>query len=232
LLEVLVLGNTSSGRPILEKIPLFYSVKDKISNVWNYPKTVKSSLMTGLAVYLFKLISSIIIAKFFGFNIVSHSISQLGSLAITPVPFMFDCACVIGGLTTILSYCSLSRRISTDQNRIMDKIRQYATISGAIGSIGIMLVGIFSLDRSGLLGIFHNLSSLFAFGGFTLALLAYGMMISRNSSKIQKIIGINGIIPLIMLVVICINPSPLVEWILLFSILESLIPLFCWVSFR
>jgi len=232
LLKTLALGNSSVSKKILERIPLFYSVKDKILNVWNYPKIIKSSLMTGLIVYLFMLIGSIIIAKFFGYTLISHYISQLGSLTTTPVPFMFDCACVIGGLTTMLLYCFLSRRISTDKNRVMDKIRRYATISGVIGSTGIILIGIFSSDRSGPRGIFHNLSMIFAFGGFILALFAYGMMISRNSSKIQKIIGINGILPMIILIWICIFPSPLLEWILLFSIIESLIPFFCWVSFR
>ncbi|MFX0029916.1 MAG: GNAT family N-acetyltransferase, partial [Candidatus Hermodarchaeota archaeon] len=54
LLEILELNESEDAtylneeRTILEKIPRFYSFKEKLSNVWNYPKMIKMSLITGL----------------------------------------------------------------------------------------------------------------------------------------------------------------------------------------
>ncbi len=238
LLEILELNNTVymrdflEERRFLEKLPTFYSFREKLSNVWNYPKTIKSSLMFGLIVYLSMVIMSIIIANSFGYHIVSHTISQLGSIHNTPAPFMFDIACIIGGLTTILLYCYLSRRIIMEEDTLSIKFSRYGVIIGTTGSIGIMFVGIFSLDRSGPFGLFHILSTIFAFGGFILALFTYGIILSKLKLKLQKIIGINGIVPLIALIGNFMFPTPLMEWILLFTILTSLIPLFCLVSFK
>ncbi|TKJ21765.1 MAG: hypothetical protein CEE43_08735 [Promethearchaeota archaeon Loki_b32] len=242
LLDVLNLDNIEPVRNVLEerefldKFPLFYSFKEKISNVWNYPKTIKISLMTGLMIYLAMLIGSIVVADFFGFNIVSHTISKLGTIYSTPVPMMFDSACVLGGLTTMLLYCYLSMKIRLSTENIKEgwfflRASRYATIIGVIGSIGIMLVGIFSLDRKGPHGIYHSFSTIIAFGGFAIALLTFGVIIFRRYTKMLKLLGLNGIIPLAMFIFNCLLPSPVLEWILLFSILTTLIPLFCWVSF-
>ncbi|MFW9828744.1 MAG: hypothetical protein ACFFEY_14220 [Candidatus Thorarchaeota archaeon] len=57
------------------------------------------------------LIGSIVISKFYGYTIISHTISHLGTISITPIPFMFDIACVIGGVTIILLNYFISRRI-------------------------------------------------------------------------------------------------------------------------
>lgn len=52
------------------------------------------------------------------------------------------------------------------------------------------------------------------------------------NSTLRKVIGINGIVPLIALIGNILFPSALMEWMLLFTILTSLIPLFCWVSYK
>ena len=181
LLDVLVLDNvefikdTLHEKKILEKFPLMYSFKSRISNVWNYPKTIKTTLITGLMIYLFMLIGSIIIANFFGYRIISHTISKLGTISSTPLPLMFDSACIIGGIITMGLYCSLSRRVRLSfQNKEEEgfdyKLHRYSTSIGILGSLGIIFVGIFSLDRKGPQGLYHSVSSLMAFGGFTIAL--------------------------------------------------------------
>jgi hypothetical protein len=239
LLTCLSLNNSEGVNEFLEEkkllddFPILYNLKEKASRIWDYPKVIKFSLMTGLILYLVMLIGSIVISKLFGYSIISHTISHLGTTAITPVPFMFDTACVIGGMTTTLLYCYLSRLIKTKNTRpLIKKIAQYASGIGIIGSIGIIFVGFFSFDRSGPRGLFHILSSLFAFGGFISALFAFGILICRTKAIMPKIIGVNGIVPLLILIIYCIFPIPLLEWMLLFSILTSLIPLFLWISFR
>jgi hypothetical protein len=226
------LSNITEDRFIIKRLPTFYSFKEKVSNIWNYPKMVKSSLLIGLAVYLSMIIASLVIANSFGYKIDSHTISQLGSFHITPMPFIFDCASIIGGITTILLYCYLSRRITVEKEIMANKISRYGAIVGNVGSIGIMSVGIFSLDRSGPFGAFHFISTIVAFGGFIVALLTFGILLYKMNSTLNKAIGINGIVPLIILLGNIFFPSPLMEWFLLFTILTSLIPLFCWVTYN
>jgi hypothetical protein len=216
---------------IIQTFPMYYTFKERLSTVWNYPKVIKSSLMTGLIIYLLLVVGSIVTASYFGYRIIYNSISQLGTIQLTPVPLMFDGACVLGGMTTIFLYCNLSRRI-IKQDSITKRLLRYGMYIGSIGSIGIIFVGIFSLDRAGPSGILHNSSSILAFGGFVVALSTYGATLCRKESKLLKIIGGNGFIPLIMMIGNCIFPCPIMEWILLFTILTSLIPLFWWVSFR
>ncbi|MFW9969878.1 MAG: DUF998 domain-containing protein [Candidatus Odinarchaeota archaeon] len=238
LLEVLelrkseIVGDILEESRLIDKVPVSYMFREKLSKVWNYPKMIKSLLMTGLILYLAMMVISIIIAHSNGFHIISHSISQLGTTFITPMPFMFNGSCIIGGVTTILLYCYLSRRIMRRRNGLSERLSRFGVIVGTIGSFGIMFVGIFSLDRSGPFGILHVISTMCAFGGFILALFVYGIMMYRTNLKIGKILGINDIVPLIILVVNLTFPTPLMEWILLFTILTSLIPLFCWVSFK
>jgi len=130
-------------------------------------------------------------------------------------------------------YCYLSRRIKlpTEQEvKFLNSLSKLALPFGIVGSFGIMFVGIFSLDRS--FGFVHSIVSVIAFGSFVIALFSYGILFSRYCYKIPKVIGFNGIIPLLALMGNCIFPAPLSEWILLFSILTSLTPLVCWLTFR
>jgi len=240
LVQVLSLDNREvieGSFETIEKFPIFYTVKEKVSNVWNYPKVIKTTLLTGLMVYLFMLIGSIVFANFFGYNIISHTISQLGTIKTTPMPSIFNSSCFIGGPITMLLYCYLSRRVRFSSQKInkvrfMYKLHRYSVIIGVIGSFGYIFVGVFSLDRKGPQGIFHCIASFIAFGGFVIALFTFGLVIFCYNSEVPKIIGINGIVPLITLVLNCIIPTPLLEWMLLFSILTTIIPLVFWLSLR
>jgi hypothetical protein len=130
-----------------------------------------------LMIYLSMVIIGIIITNSFGYNITSHTISQFGSIQYTHLPIIFDLACVIGGLMTILLYCSLSKKIVVKKKRLMIKFSQYGVFIGTVGNFGIIIVGIFSLDRSGSLGLFHISSMIFAFGGYIISLFLYGVII-------------------------------------------------------
>ena len=217
----------------LQRFPSFQKVKARVENIWNFPKLIKSTLMIGLIIYLSFLFGSIGVASRFGYNIVRHTISQLGSSSYNPVPLMFDLTCVFGGCITIIMYCYLSRRIKlpTEQEvKFLNGLTKLALIFGVVGSFGIMFVGVFSLDRS--IGIVHSIVSVIAFGSFIIALFSYGILISKYCCEMPKIIGFNGIMPLLALIANCIFPAPLLEWKLLFSILTSLTPLVCWLTFR
>ncbi|MFX0135336.1 MAG: GNAT family N-acetyltransferase, partial [Candidatus Hodarchaeota archaeon] len=244
LLQVLGIKPSNISVEIKEKeerFPLAYTIKKRFSNVWNFPKIIKSCLMVGLLIYLILLVGSIILAYFFGpsgYNILDYAISQLGSSKITPIPSMFDSACIIGGITTILLYGYLSKRFEghsfkkSKKNELINKFQRYGLIIGIMGSIGIACVGLFSLDRAGPQGIWHSLSSIIAFTGYILSLLIFGIHIFKFSTEIPKILGLNGILPIVVSISHCIFASPFLEWVLLISILTSLFPIFYWLLFR
>ncbi|MFW9873824.1 MAG: DUF998 domain-containing protein [Candidatus Thorarchaeota archaeon] len=218
---------------VLQRFSSYQILKTRLESIWNFPKVIKSTLISGLIIYLSLLIGSIWIASSFGYDLITHTISQLGTQLMTPIPILFDIACIIGGITTTFLYCYLSRRLKTSSPRLIKNkyyLSKFALLSGVAGSIGIIFVGVFSLDRS--FGIGHSLFSTIAFGGYILALFIFGTVISHYASEIPRILGLTGIIPLLTLIINLILPMPLLEWMLLFSILISLIAIFYWVSFR
>ena len=228
-------------KTVSQIIPAYYCIKSKVSNLWNFPKVVKSSLAIGMIFYLGFLFGSMVIANLFGplrYNIIIHTISQLGAYRFNPLPSMFDLSCVIGGLTTVLFNCYLHRRLhisSPQRNRnilLFYKLTRYGSILGVVGSIGIFFVGIFSLERMGPLGILHNLVSLIAFGGFAVSLLFISITTVKYNTKVPKVLALNGFVPIIFLVLFFILTLPFLEWLLLLSIIFSLFPLFCWVIFQ
>jgi len=222
-------------------IPAYYSIKSKVSNLWNFPKVIKSSLMIGMFFYMGFLFGSMVIANLFGpfgYNIITHTISQLGAYKFTPLPSMFDLSCVIGGLTTMLFNCYLHRRLHLSSPKrkknilLFYKLTRYSSIVGVVGSIGIVFVGIFSLERKGPFGILHGFVSILAFGGFVVSLLSISITIIKYNTKIPKILALSGFTPIIFLILYCILILPFLEWLLLLSIITSLFPLFCWLIFR
>lgn len=221
--------------------PKKISIKSNVSNHWNFPKVVKSSLAIGMILYLGFLFGSMVIANLFGpfrYNIINHTISQLGSYKFTPLSSMFDLSYVIGGLTTVLFNCYLHRKLqlsSPQGNRnllLFYKLTWYGSSLGVVGSIGILFVGIFSLERKGSLGILHGFISLIAFGVFAVSLLSFSIIIIKYNTKIPKILALNGLVPMGVLILYFILILPFLEWLLALSVIDSLFPLFCWLIFQ
>ena len=108
-------------------------------------------------------------------------------------------------------------------------ISRSGLISGIIGGIGYTLVGIFSLERSGPNGMMHTLSAIIAFSGFVFSILFFSIPVLLHNNIVYKMFGVSGIIiPLIMLFLNGLLATPLLEWLLLFSILIHIVPLNYW----
>ncbi len=213
--------------------------KLQIHNFLITPKVLKSCLMTGLLIYLSLLLSSIFVAFLSDvshFTITSHAISALGSKQFTPLPFLFNFACIIGGATMILLNFLLFRQVFLEKSNqfrriyINYEISKLGLIFGIAGNVGYIFVGIFSLDRAGSEIIIHGSFAGLAFSGFVLSIFSFSVCILFNQTNIPKFYGILGISPLGMSILYCIFLCPLIEWILLFTILISLIPLFFWIK--
>ncbi len=209
------------------------SFKEKVSSILNSTKFVKSTIIAGYLIYFLLLFGGFGNANLNGYRITTHTISELGSLGTTQLPFLFDLSSVIGGSTSILFYYYLFKRLKVlvpHNNIIYPHLFRSATIIGIVGSFGIIFVGIFSLDRA--FGSCHNISSIFAFGGFTISLLLVGIIIIKFDTEIPRMIGSFGIMPLITLILQFLIPIPLLEWMLLLSILSSIMPIVGWVTLR
>jgi hypothetical protein len=116
-------------------------------------------------------------------------------------------------------------------SRLRFRLSSLAFFFTIIGNLGYIGVGIFSADRDyKILSVLgegpHGIMSYLAFGGFTFGAFFMGWLIVLYNTKIPKILGIYGIFgPLTISIVNLIESTPLLEWLLLFSILIWLIPL-------
>ncbi|MFX1320777.1 MAG: hypothetical protein ACFFAQ_03945 [Promethearchaeota archaeon] len=223
-----------------------YFLEDKrfesltITSEGNYAsqKVICLVLIGGLCAYLLMLMSSIFVAYLYGtsnFSIITHEISCLGSIQFTPIPYLFNSACVLGGITTLLLNIVLFKQILPQNSIPLRKFRigygisRSGLIFGIVGNVGYIFVGIFSLDRAGPMRLIHGSSAGIAFGGFILSILLFSLYVMFFHGTNQNRCWTFGLIaPLFTFFLYCILIQPIIEWILLFTILISLIPQFFW----
>ena len=219
-------------------------IRAKLYNFATKFNVVKLSAMIVMVGYILLLIIGVIIAAVLdpdGYTIWDNWISDLGSSNHTPAPFLYDIACIIAGSMTIpLTYymekllAPLPKRNELKEHhysRLRFRLSSFAFFFSLIGNFGYIGVGIFSADRDydalRVLGQGpHGIMSYLAFGGFTFGAFFMGWLIVLYNTKIPKILGIYGIFgPLIVTILNLIDSTPLLEWMLLFSILVWIIPI-------
>ncbi|MFX0027612.1 MAG: hypothetical protein ACFE8B_00255 [Candidatus Hermodarchaeota archaeon] len=227
------------------------SIRKSINNIrarfYNFItdlNVVKISVLCVMVVYIYLLIIGVIIAALVdpdGYTIWDNWISDLGSSDHTPAPILYDIACIVAGSMTIpLTFYMENllaplpkKTISHEQHfsRLRFRLSSFAFLFSIIGNLGYIGVGIFSADRDfeklSILGVSpHVIMSYLAFGGFTFGAFFMGWIIVLYITHIPKILGIYGILgPLITAILNLIDGTPLLEWLLLFSILAWIIPL-------
>jgi len=228
-------------------MPIRKSINNARAKFYNFitnHNVVKFSSYIVMIGYIFLLIIGVVIAALLdpdGYTIWNNWISDLGSFNHTPAPFLYDIASIIAGSMTIpLTFymekllAPLPKRIELrDQHysRLRFRLSSFAFLFNIIGNLGYIGVGIFSADRDyeflSILGEGpHGIMSYLAFGGFTFGAFFMGWLIVLYDTKIPKILGIYGIFgPLIVSILNLIDSTPLLEWMLLFSILVWVIPL-------
>ncbi|MCK4687281.1 MAG: DUF998 domain-containing protein [Candidatus Lokiarchaeota archaeon] len=211
------------------------------NKVTNYNFIKKSSIIV-IAVYLTLLLIAVIIAAIwgpYGYTIWTRMISDLGGSRYTPVPILFDIACIFAGIMTIPLtfyienlFAPLPKRKNLREqhfSRMRFRLGSNAFFFSLMGNLGYIFVGIFSEDRNNPLldfASYHDVFSFFSFTGFALGAFFIGWIIVLYDTKIPKLFGIYGIIgPPIMLFAFLFTMEALWEWILLFSILLWIIPL-------
>ena len=211
--------------------------------VTNYTVVKRSALFVMIG-YIALLIIGVIVAVLLdpdGYTLRNNWISDLGSFNHTPAPYLYDIACIVAGTMTIpLTFYmekylaplpKRSQLIEQHYSRLRFRLSSMAFLFSIIGNLGYIGVGIFSADRDfeslSIMGEGpHGIMSYLAFGGFTLGAFFMGWLIILYKTKIPKSLGVYGIFgPLIVAIDNLIDSTPLLEWMLLFSILLWIIPL-------
>jgi len=223
------------------------SINKARAKFYNYvtkPQIVKISTTIVMFGYLSLLAIGLSIAVLLdpdGYSIWDNWISDLGAFNHTPIPVLYDIACIIAGSMTIPLTFYMERYFAPLPNEIQLRERHYsrlrfrlssfAFLFSIIGNLAYIGVGIFSADRnyeslSILGGGPHDIMSYLAFGGFTFGAFFMGWLIVLYDTKLPKILGAYGIFgPLTVSIINLIESTPFMEWLLLFSILLWIIPL-------
>ncbi|MCP4763491.1 MAG: DUF998 domain-containing protein [archaeon] len=221
-------------------------------------RTIKHSIQFGFTMFHFLLIISVFVALWdpnFGFidgySFVDNYISDLGGSPFTPMPILYDLAGIIAGCIAFpLMVYYVEEQITPIPQKKEDlqklsrwRIR-FANIGflfAFIGSVGYVLVGIFSEDRSFLAPAgfslpmsTHQFASILAFGGFVFAGIAIGMSLLLYETEFPKMMGLYMVIgpPLTLILFLVLPPlsiypitAPFMEWMLMISVLIWMDPL-------
>lgn len=240
---------------VLELHPMTFKIEEKRKSVMVIEKLkaspvqkhLKKTLGFGIIGYVTLIFLSVIVAFFsepMQYMLWLHTISDLGSFIFTPLPSLFDTACILAGLITIPYCLSLRRKVCSQITSVKKSITikapyignillKSAVIIGICGGIGYFFVGVFSLERAGPNNILHGLCAGGAFLGFVLSNILFSVYIIFFQNKIPKGFGIFGIIaPITFFGLYCIFINPLIEWLLLISILGFSVPMGLWAQLK
>ena len=189
-----------------------------------HSKFMKVFLMSGNLLYSVLLFSGLIIGVLYGYSMIEHSMSLLGSVSTTPLPLLFNLSCIFSGFLLVPLVLILEKHLVSDQYPKACKIiNKFGLIIGIMAAIGVIFVGVFSMDISQVL---HNVATGFAFGGLIATVAFFGVSLILYQSTKTKMVGFFGlIIPGIMLFGWWFFQRAIFEWMMLFSVLIFLIPM-------
>jgi len=195
-------------------------------------KYLNKVLLYGSFFYAFCLFTSIITASFFGYSVLTHYISDLGREAVFPFSWLHDAFCVFAGLISVPVTVSFSIKLkvqykNSNHSMLFAKI---GLVSGVVGNLGLVFVGIFSLDRAGPEQIYHGIAAFFAFSGIVVSIFFFSLnIVLSHKCALKKLVSFGLIVPLALFILNCVIAIPIIEWILYYSIIAFLLVLDCYV---
>ena len=183
---------------------------------------IKPVIFSGFVAYLSLLVVNISMASLFGYTVLTNYISDLGKRSVIPFSFMSDGISIFGGMITILSNLYLVRKLKTQYrpSKCSKEFVKVGFLSGIIGAIGYIFLGVFSLDRAGPGQWYHGAAMGFSFGGFLVSIFFYSItMVLTHECRLKKVGAYGMTFPFMFLVMFACTNHPLAEWLLLGSIL-------------
>ena len=178
-------------------------------------------LFYSMACYVFLIVTNVLISYFFGFNLATNYISDLGSRRVIPFPYFHDIICVFGGLISLPAnfFVRKKLRIRYKDSKHSLLFVELGVALGLVGNVGYVLLGVFSLDRAGPGQIFHGIIALLSFTGYITSIFFFSLNIVLSHKCRLKNLGAFGlVIPIFLSVLYLAISIPLVEWALLSSI--------------
>ena len=182
---------------------------------------VASLLFYGLAIYVLLIIINLAVSSFFGYNLVINYVSDLGSKKVIPFPYFHDLTCVFGGLITIPTNFFIRKKLRVQYKHSKHSILflEVGILAGIVGNISYILLGVFSLDRGGPEQLYHGTIAFLSFGGFVVSIFFLSLNIVLSHKCKLKHLGVVGlVVPIFLCILFCIIAIPLIEWLLLTSI--------------
>lgn len=197
--------------------------------------TVKIFTILSLIVYSLFFLISFLLSTLPGnsnFSPLTHYISELSLSQYSPFPYLYDIACIISGSLTIpitfyIKKTTLHKRnadhLTPTQRKKFVILTYLGFISGLLGDIGFIGVGLFSLERN-FFGI-HYVFAYLLFGGYTFTALIVGILILLYQTQLSALMGLSGVIyPIVIflgfLIMLFWFPSLLIlyEWVVSLSL--------------
>lgn len=198
------------------------------------PKVVRYSIISSLITFISAIIIGYVVAQFDpdGYNIFDNYISDMGSFEHTPLPYFLDYGAIITSILIIPAIYHIEQKLAPNPIEITNFERMKYRLSGLgcffmfFGFFGFFMVGVFSEDRTTSLGL-HFLFSHVVFSGIVFSSLFYGLLILFYKTEIPRLLGLYMIIfPFTSGVLMLIHYTPIYEWLMLFSLLIWMIPVF------
>lgn len=198
------------------------------------PRVVRFSIISSLITFLSAIIIGYVIAQFDpdGYNIVDNYISDMGSFEHTPMPYFLDYGSMIISILIIPTIYYMEQKFAPNPTELGKFERMRYRLSGLgcffmfTGFFGFFMIGLFSEDRTTSMGL-HFLFSHVVFGGIVFSSLFYGLLILFYKTEIPRLLGLYMIIvPFTLGVLMITYYTPIYEWLMLFSLLIWMIPVF------
>lgn len=195
---------------------------DKVNEVRNVKIPRHASLIFyGLGIYVALIVINVILSSFYGFNLAMNYISDLGSKKVIPFPYFHDLTCVFGGLISLPTdyYVRKKLRVQYKDSKHSVLFLELGVVSGVVGNVSYIFLGVFSLDRAGPGQLYHGIIAFISFGGYIISIFFFSLNIVLSHKCKLKNLGVFGlVVPLLIVVLYCVISTPLIEWFLLSSI--------------
>jgi len=173
----------------------FGQIFERLTNI----KVVRVITILTVSIYFISFLSSYFITTFFGYNgysPITNMISDMGSIQYSPTPFLFDLACISAGILTfpitffLYRYMKSKIGLNTRYKKLYLFLITILFISGIVGDIGFLGIGIFSIDRNPF--NLHFIFAAFIFIGYYISTFLIGILTLKFKIKVNGIIGKSG----------------------------------------
>ncbi|MBY8986816.1 MAG: hypothetical protein KGD61_00050 [Candidatus Lokiarchaeota archaeon] len=145
----------------------------------------------------------------------------MGSKKVIPFPYFHDLICVFGGLISLPTNIFVRKKLQVQYKNSKHSILflEVGVVSGIVGNVSYIFLGVFSLDRAGPRQIFHGIMALISFGGYVISIFFFSLnIVLSHKCKLKNLGAFGLVVPILLVFLYSMITTPLIEWFLLSSI--------------